>query len=552
MTELPRPNILWITTHDINPDLGCYAGVWPGAEYAVTPRLDQLASEGVRYDRAYASSPVCAPSRSSIITGMFPTAIGTMHMRSRAVPPPEVRCFPEYLRAAGYYCTNNAFSDFQFQTPVTVWDESSTRAHWRKRQDPSQPFFAVFHGLQTHESQIYADDARFQRNTQRLANEQRHDPSSAPLPPYFPATPVFKQAWARYSDNITAMDYWAGDLLDQLAEDGLAENTLVVFWSDHGAGMPRAKRWPYDSGLRVPLLLRWPGRLVPGTARSEPAALMDLAATMLTVAGLEVPAHMHARPLFDQQGRTSTAPRRYIFGHRDRMDEQEDTIRTVCDGRLRYIRNYHPDRPWMQHHEYADQFATWKELRRLRFEEATMLGRGEVPGLLTPQQRNVVAAAKPAEELYDHSTDPYEVDNLAADRRYAADLERLRDELDAWQHAYGDLGLLPEAELIERWRPGGATPLTAAPRLFIEAARIVAGCATDGASIGWTTEPPATASADAGASTAFAAATGEPELHGRAWQVYSAPVAAQAGVTYWFRAQRLGYQASEDVSITPD
>ncbi len=392
MTEPARPNILWITTHDISPDLGCYAGVWPGAEYAQTPRLDQLASEGVRYDQAFASTPVCAPSRSSIFTGMYPTAAGTMHMRSSAVPPPEVRCFPEYLRAAGYYCTNNAFSDLQFQVPVTVWDESSRQAHWRNRPDPAQPFFAVFHGMLTHELQIYADEAQFRQNTQRLQAQQRHDPADAPLPPYFPDTPVFRQAWARYSDNITAMDYWAGDLLQELEDDGLAGNTLVVFWSDHGAGMPRAKRWPYDTGLREPLLLRWPGHIAPGTTVSEPVALMDLAATMLAVGGVAVPEHMHARPLFDAQGRATASPRRYIFGHRDRMDEQEDTIRTVCDGRLRYIRNYHPDRPWMQHHEYADQFATWKELRRLRFEEAVIQARGEMPNLLTPAQRNVVAS----------------------------------------------------------------------------------------------------------------------------------------------------------------
>ena len=159
-----------------------------------------------------------------------------------------------------------------------------------------------------------------------------------------------------------------------------------------------------STGLREPLLLRWPGHIAPGTTVSEPVALMDLAATMLAVGGVAVPEHMHARPLFDAQGRATASPRRYIFGHRDRMDEQEDTIRTVCDGRLRYIRNYHPDRPWMQHHEYADQFATWKELRRLRFEEAVLQARGEVPNLLTPAQRNVVASSKPQEELYDHAS----------------------------------------------------------------------------------------------------------------------------------------------------
>jgi uncharacterized sulfatase len=539
-----RPNILWITTHDICPDLGCYAGAWPGAEYARTPQLDQLAAEGVRFDQALAVAPVCAPSRSAIITGMFPTAIGTMHMRSHAAPPPEVRPFPEYLRAAGYYCTNNAFSDFQFQMPITVWDEHGPQAHWRNRPDLAQPFFAAFHGLTTHESQIYADDARYERNTARLAPEQRHDPASAPLPPYYPDTPVFGQAWARYSDNISAMDAWAGDLLRQLDEDGLRDSTLVVFWSDHGRGMPRAKRWPYDAGLRVPLLARWPGRLAPGTTRPEPVTLMDLAATTLAVAGLPAPAHLHARPLFDARGQFA-APRPYVVSHRDRMDEQEDTMRTVRDGRFRYIRNYHPDRPAMQHLTYAEPMATWRELRRLYFEEAAQLGRGEAPDRLTPAQRRVLASTKPAEELYDLLADPHEIADLAADPRYAADLARLRDALDQWQETYGDLGLLPEHELVERWRPGGVLQVTAPPEVRLEDGRLVATCATEGAAIGWTSDPPRPQ-----AEPAAVLNLGDPDTGGRYWRLYSGAFVAPSGTTVWFRAQRLGFRASTDVAIT--
>lgn len=546
MTTVQRPNILWITTHDINPDLSCYAGVWPGAEYAQTPNLDQLAAAGTRYDNAFATTPVCAPSRSAILTGMYPTAIGTLHMRSRAVPPAEVRCFPEYLRAAGYYCTNNAFSDFQFQVPVTVWDDHSTTAHWRNRPDPDQPFFAVFHGMLTHESQIYAADEQYQRNTSRLSPEQRHDPALAPLPPYFPDTPVFRQAWARYSDNISAMDHQVGDLLQQLEDDGLADSTLVVFWSDHGMGMPRAKRWPYESGLHVPLIMRWPGHLAPGTSYSQLVALMDISATMLLVAGLDVPTQMHAQPLFDAQGQLATQPRQFIFGHRDRMDEQEDTIRTVRDARFRYIRNYHPDRSGMQHHEYADRMATWQEFRRLFFEEATMRGRGELPNLLTPAQRRVIASSKPSEELYDLLADPYEIENLADDPRYAADLERLRTALTEWQQQYGDLGMIAEEQLIERWRPGGKPQLTEQPIVEFRDGQLIASCATEGASIGWTSDPP-------GANVpfnAFGHGTGDPDTGGRRWQLYSKPFPAPANTTLWFRAQRLGFQASDDLIVT--
>jgi N-sulfoglucosamine sulfohydrolase len=336
-----HPNILWISTHDINPHLGCYAGVYPHAEYAHTPNLDRLAAEGVRYDNAVATTPVCGPSRSAIITGMYPTAIGTMHMRTKAVLPPEVRPITEYLRAAGYYCTNSAFTDYQFHTPVTAFDDFGPQAHWRNCPEPDQPFFAMFHGMVTHESQIYTDDERFAQNTRRLTPKGRHDPDAAPVPLNYPDTAVFRQAVARYNDLITAMDYWVGDILQQLEEDGLAKDTLVVFWSDHGRGFPREKRWPYECGLRVPLIVRWPGKIAPGTVQTAPTCTMDLAATTLAVAGLPVPDYMHARPLFDAQGRF-TQPRQYVFSHRDRMGETEDTVRTVRDGRFRYMRNVHP------------------------------------------------------------------------------------------------------------------------------------------------------------------------------------------------------------------
>lgn len=539
---MKQPNILWISTHDISPDLGCYAAVWPGAEYAHTPHLDQLAAEGVRYDHAFALAPVCAPSRSAIITGMFPTAIGTMHMRSKAVPPPEVRCFPEYLRAAGYYCSCNAYTDHQFQTPVTVFDAFGPQAHWRNRPNPEQPFFAMFHGMLTHESQIHASPEALQQRGISLPPEQCHDPAQAPLPPYYPDTPVFRQVWAQYADLITHMDRWAGELLRQLEEDGLAENTLVVFWSDHGVGLPRAKRYPYESGLREPLIMRWPGKIQPGTAHQELVYLMDLAATMLAVAGVPLPEHLHAQPLFDAQGQPGAPARQYVFGHRDRMDEQEDTIRTVRDQRFRYLRNYHPDRPYLQHHEYADQMSTWKELRRLCFEEANQLAIGETPSRLTAVQRHFLASSKPPEELYDLHADPYETVNLADDPHYTDDLRRMREALEQWQQQYGDLGLLPESELMQRWRPDGIAQVTAAPVLQLIDGVLHVHCATPGASIGWTSDAPQVSS-EAGI---FHAITGDPDTGGRFWHLYSVPFVPPAGKQLCFRAQRLGFRASTD------
>ncbi len=541
---MDRPNVLWISTHDINPHLGCYRGVYPGAEYAVTPRLDQLAAEGVVYDHAFASVPVCAPSRSAIYTGCHPTAIGTMHMRTKAVPPPEVRLFTEYFRAAGYYTTNNWFTDFQVDTPGTAFDDCSTTAHWRNRPAPDVPFFATFHGMVTHESMIYLDDEAFAAQTSQVAPGQRHDPAEAPLPPYHPDTPVFRQAWARYADLVTAMDHWAGGILDQLDEDGLAENTVVVFWSEHGLGMPRAKRWAYESGLREPLIVRWPGVLAPGQRRTELIQLLDLAPTMLEVCGLPVPEHMHGKPFLDRAG-TFLAHNEFAFGGRDRMDMQEDTVRTVRDQRYRYIRNLHPDRSGMQYCDYPDHLATWQEFRRLHAAEGDQLARGQVRDKLTPLQRSVVAPAKPAEELYDLAADPHETVNLVEDRVHRGTLDRLRAALDGWTEQYGDLGQLPEEELLERWRPGGQPRPTAAPEVALRDGRLEAACATPGASIGWTTDPPGPPARR----NPLAAVIGMPEVDGRHWRLYAGPVELPSSGQVWFRAWRLGHEPSPDVPV---
>ncbi|WP_422934605.1 sulfatase family protein [Sinomonas sp. P47F7] len=550
---MKRPNIVWISTHDINPDLGCYAGVWPGAEYAVTPHLDRLAGDGARFDAAFAVAPVCAPARSAIMTGCFPTAIGTMHMRTKAVPPPEVRLLPELFRAAGYYTTNNVFTDFQVEIPPTVFDECSPDAHWRDRPDPGQPFFAAFHGMATHESQVYLGEEAFAAATAHVPEAARHDPAAAPVPPYYPDTAVFRGAIARYADLVTEMDHWVGGILAELEEDGLAGETIVVFWSDHGRGMPRAKRWACEAGLREPLIVRWPGRIAPGTVVADLVHTMDLAPTMLAAAGLPVPSHLHGVPLFDAAGRLAERPNEFTFGGRDRMGEAEDTSRTVRDPRFRYIRNYHPDRAPMQHNDYPDHLATWAELRRFAFQEAEQLGRGERRSLLTPLQRQLLAADKPAEELYDLAADPHETRNLAGDARHAADLARLRNALQAWQDRYGDLGLLDEETLLEGWRPGGRAHTTAPPAVVRTPEGLAADCPTLGSSIAWTTDPPADGVREP---SPLERVTGIPLADGRQWHLYTGPVGAEtigdeAGEV-WFQAWRLGFEPSEEITALKD
>jgi len=542
---MTAPNIVWISTHDINPHLGAYADIWPAADQPSTPRLDELARQGVRFGSAFAAAPVCAPSRSAIMTGCYPNAIGTMHMRTKAVPPPEVRLFSEYFREAGYYTTNNWFTDFQVELPPTAFDDCSPTAHWRDRP-AGAPFFASFHSLITHESRVYGD-ALYHAATEELADAERRDPTEVPLPPYHPDTEAFRLAWARYFDLITAMDRWVGGILDQLDADGLSDDTLVVFWSDHGASFPRAKRWASEAGLRVPLIARWPSRLPAGVTRDEVVQLLDLAPTMMQAAGLPIPEHMHGRPLFDEFGSDLPAAP-YAFGARDRMDAQEDAVRTVRDQRFRYVLNIHPDRSAMQYNYYPDHLQTWADMRRLAHEEGQGLSLGRVPDILTDLQRSLIAAGRPAEELYDILEDPHETRNLAADPDYAEVKQRLRTELERWRSDYGDMGVLPENGLLEQWRPGGMPRPTAVPNVSVEDGRLIAECETPGASIAWTTDPPNPGFPPL---SEIEQQSGSRVPDGRRWRLYSAPIVVPDDAPVWVGAWRLGYAPSEHVRIAP-
>lgn len=505
------PNILWISCEDTSPDLGCY-----GDAYAHTPNLDRLAAQGCRFTRAFTVAGVCAPSRSAIITGMYPTSIGTHHMRCKGVPPPYVKCFPEYLRAAGYFCTNNSKTDYNFDAPLTAWDENGPRAHWRNRR-PGQPFFAVFNITVTHESQIRAPDEQFRRVTAALSAGQRHDPARAVLPPYYPDTPVVRRDWARYYDLVTAMDQRAGELLRELDEAGLAEGTVVFFWSDHGRGLPRAKRWLYDSGIHVPLIVRWPGRIEPGAVDGRLVSFVDLAPTVLSIAGVPIPEHMQGIPFLGPAAK----PREYVFAARDRMDETYDIIRAVRDAGYKYLRNFRPGRPYAQYIDYMEKMPTMQEMRRFNKE-----------GRLVGPQRLFFLPEKPPEELYDTDADPHEVRNLAGLPEHQRTLERMRAALDRWMKETGDLGLIPEDELNERARPGGRWATTAdaviepAGGTFEGSVTVRISCATEGASVAYTTDP-------------------TPQAR---WQLYTGPFTVSASVHLRAKACRIGYRDSGEVT----
>ncbi|MEA3364096.1 MAG: sulfatase-like hydrolase/transferase [Candidatus Hydrogenedentes bacterium] len=438
-----RPNILWLSTEDIGPHLGCY-----GEPHAVTPALDAFARESVRYTNAHTTAGVCAPNRSCIISGMYAATLGSQHMRSGGegtersikpeVPSP-IQCFPKYLRDAGYYCTNNSKEDYNFVRSPDVWDESSGKAHWRNRPDKNQPFFAVFNFTGTHEGSVNATGERRKRLLERLTPDQRRNPDDIPPPPFHPDTPAVRKVWAHYHEIITGLDYWFADHLKQLDEAGLADNTIVFFWSDHGQGMPRCKRWIYESGTHIPLMVRIPerwrmeGQGEPGTVDEQLVSSVDFAPTVLRLTGLPVPDYMQGRPFL---GSDLPSEREYVYAARDRMDERYDIIRMVRDKRFRYIRNYEPFKPYDQYMNTAEKSVIKQELHRLAKEKA-----------LRPGGDWVTANSKPIEELYDTEADPHEVNNLAEDPAYADVLARLRRAHEAWMRETRDLGLLPEPEL---------------------------------------------------------------------------------------------------------
>lgn len=441
-----RPNILWITCEDMSANLGCF-----GDTYAITPHLDTLAAQGIRYTQVFSHAPVCAPARSGIITGVYPTTLGSHHMRSTVERPPYVRCFTEYLRDVGYYCSNCSKEDYNFKTPQEAWDDSSNKAHWRHRR-AGQPFFSVFNLTVTHESQIRAPDEDFLKRTAVVRDDQRHAPEKAPVPPFHPDTQEVRRDWARYYDLITTMDAQAADILRELEADGLADSTIVFFFSDHGVGLPRGKRWLYDAGLRVPLIIRFPEKYrhfapaAAGSALNRLVSFMDFAPTVLSLAEIAVPEHMQGVAFLGAQ---MGEPREYITAGRDRMDERYDCSRAIRTGKYKYIRNFMPHLSRGQFHEYMYHMPTMQAWAGLA-KEGKLEG---APALFT-------MPAKAPEEFYDIRADPYEVNNLASVAEHAATIEKMRATLHDWMRKTKDLGLMPEAEMYRR--ANGQPPMTMA------------------------------------------------------------------------------------------
>ena len=448
-TPAGKPNILWITCEDMSPAFGCY-----GDKYATTPNIDRLAGESVRYTNAFATAPVCSPVRSCLITGVCATSLGTPNLRSQFPVPARMTGFPSYLRAAGYYCTNNVKTDYNTSNAAAIikasWNACSNTAHWRGRK-AGQNFFAIFNDMTTHQSRTMVwPYAQFSKDIRsRLTPAERHDPAAAPLPPYYPDTPIVRRTVARFYDCITAMDKNTGRILKQLADDGLADDTIVFFYGDHGSGMPRHKRLILDSGMHVPLLIRFPKKYQhlaparPGQATDRLVSFVDFAPTVLSLAGLAVPDYMQGTAF---AGAKAGKPRTHVYGARDRVDEAFDLARSVRDANWLYVRNYMPHLSYNQPSWYSDQGEIRQEITRMA--KAGML--------TTTPQKHYAGPTRAREELYDTANDPHQVRNLASDPARADRLAAMRSLLRSWLLEKRDLGFLPECDMAVRSR--GATP----------------------------------------------------------------------------------------------
>jgi arylsulfatase A-like enzyme len=440
----------------------------------MTPNIDRLAKEGVVYTNVFSPSGVCAPSRCALATGMYPSSIGGHNMRVQyvkshmdqlglilyeIVPPPEVKMMSQVLREHGYFSSNNDKQDYQFKPPVTAWNESSLNAHWRHRE-PGQPFFSVFNIGVTHEGHV--------TRPYRMQLMRYHDPEfpestgnpsgfgdiiskkewalnipedlEVPIPPYLPSTDTAKKDMRRVYSNIIELDRQIGIILGQLEEDNLLDSTIVFFYSDHGGPLPRQKRLIYDSGIKVPLIIRYPGKLGSGHYDDQLISFVDFAPTTFSIAGIKAPSFVQGQAFLGRHRPRKS--RKYVYAAADRLDAQVDMIRAVRDERYKYLLNFFPDKPYYLPVKYREQMAIMQELLRLKEADS-----------LNEYQAQWFRETKTREELFDTWDDPHELNNLADNPDYSDKLEELRDACAKWMEEINDMGKIREAEIIESFWP---------------------------------------------------------------------------------------------------
>jgi len=525
-------NILWIVAEDLSSYLPMF-----GDSTIQTPHLSRLAREGVCYDNFFTPAAVCAPARSAIALGMYPTHLGSNHMRTgpwykyglsqevkdkyskdampegisayEAIAPDKARMMSEYLRMQGYYCTNNAKEDYQFIRTLTAWDDCSQTGHWRNRPNPDQAFFSIFNIGITHESQIWA------RAKDSLWVDKNLDVN---VPPYLPDTDIGKTDVRQMYSNIKQMDLQVGKILAELEEDGLLDKTIIFWYSDHGGPLPRQKRLLYDSGIKVPLIIRHPNQENAQTRNDDLVSFIDLAPTVLSLVGIRPPEHMDGKAFLGKFKRW--APAKYVYAAADRFDESYDKNRAIRDKRYKLIQYLEPQKSMFLRVKYREQMPIMQELHRLRKQ-----------GELTPAQALWFRNTKPDYEFFDTYSDPHEIHNLIDDPKHVTKIAELKIALSKWQHKIPDHMIQDEHEYIAKLWPNGAQAKAADPQVEIIGDKIKIQNSKAWNSLGYQI-------------------TISGELPNQDnWSVYTSPVSAVAGKTIHVIADRVGYVPSDVVSL---
>ena len=523
-TSDEKLNVIWISCEDMGPVLSSY-----GVKEISTPNIDKLAEEGIKYTNAYSTVGVCAPSRFSIITGMYPARLGAHNMRTgnfytykdpdkltykqnkgvidksginipeyEVVTPTNIKAFTEYLRNENYYCINNNKCDYQFNSPFTAWDEVSGNISYKDRPK-NTPFFYVKNLMVTHESRIW-----LRKNEPITVNKD-----ILKIPAYYPDIPEVRNDIAIKYSNIQEMDRQVGEIISDLEKNDLLDKTIIFFWSDHGGNLLRQKRAVGNSGLKVPLIIRFPDGYRSGEVDNRIVSLMDLGPTTMSLLGIKPPSFLDGKAFL---GKYKTKPRNYAFGSADRFDESTDMQRSVIDGRFVYIKNFMPELPLIYRNKYREQVSMNKKIIQMDRDDE-----------LIGDSKYIFMKSKQDEELYDLKFDPYEVDNIANNPDYKDKLIELRNALNTWQYEIDDKGFINESELINEFWPNMIQPITKPVEITVSDNVISLKCETKGASIGY----------QIGA-----------QIGSQNWKLYNKPFDLSSNQKLATRAIKIGYKAS--------
>ena len=523
-TSDEKLNVIWISCEDMGPVLSSY-----GVKEISTPNIDKLAEEGIKYTNAYSTVGVCAPSRFSIITGMYPARLGAHNMRTgnfytyrdpdkltykknkgvidksginvpeyEVVTPTNIKAFTEYLRNENYYCINNNKCDYQFNSPFTAWDEVSGNISYKDRPK-NTPFFYVKNLMVTHESRIW-----LRKNEPITVNKD-----ILKIPAYYPDIPEVRNDIAIKYSNIQEMDRQVGEIISDLEKNDLLDKTIIFFWSDHGGNLLRQKRAVGNSGLKVPLIIRFPNGYRSGEVDNRIVSLMDLGPTTMSLLGIKPPSFLDGKAFL---GKYKSKPRNYAFGSADRFDESTDMQRSVIDGRFVYIKNFMPELPLIYRNKYREQVSMNKKIIQMDKDDE-----------LIGDSKYIFMKSKQDEELYDLKFDPYEVNNIANNPEYKDKLIELRNALNTWQYEIDDKGFINESELINEFWPNMIQPITKPVEISVLDNVISLKCETKGASIGYQ--------------------IGD-QIGSQNWKLYNKPFGLSSNQKLSTRAIKIGYKAS--------